>query len=71
MKIIKTEILKRLKDANIDNCIFVNLVNFSNEIILDVNISNPTLQAKKKAELEINESLNLELSSGIKVKINF
>ena len=71
MKISKTEILKRLKDANIDNCIFVNLVNFSNEIILDVNISNPTLQAKKKAELDINESLNSELSSGIKVKINF
>ena len=71
MKISKTEILKRLQDANIDNCIFVNLVNFSNEIILDVNISNPTLQAKKKAELEIKESLNSELSSGIKVKINF
>ena len=50
MKINKIEILKELNDLNINDCNFINIVNFSDEIILDVNISNPTLQAKKKAE---------------------
>ena len=71
MKISKNEILKKLQEAKIENCVFVNIVNFSDEIILDVNISNPTLQAKKKAELEINTFLVSKLNSNYKVKINF
>ena len=71
MKISKNEILNKLKEAKIENCVFVNIVNFSDEIILDVNISNPTLQAKKKAELEINTFFVSKLNSNYKVKINF
>ena len=71
MKINKIEILKELNDLNINDCNFVNIVNFSDEIILDVNISNPTLQAKKKAEIKINNFFNSEPLSSFKLKINF
>ena len=55
MKINKIEILKELNESNIDNCTFINIVNFSDEVILDVNISKPTFQDKKNAELTINK----------------
>ena len=71
MKINKIEILKELNDLNINDCNFINIVNFSDEIILDVNISNPTLQAKKKAEIKINNFFNSEPLSSFKLKINF
>ena len=71
MKINKIQILKELTESNIDNCTFINIVNFSDEVILDVNISNPTLQAKKKAELTINKFFSSESLSAFKVKINF
>jgi len=71
LKINKIEILKELNDLNINDCNFINIVNFSDEIILDVNISNPTLQAKKKAEIKINNFFNSEPLSSFKLKINF
>ena len=71
MKINKIEILKELNELNINDCDFINIVNFSDEIILDVNISNPTLQAKKKAEIKINNFFNSESLSSFKLKINF
>ena len=71
MKINKIEILKELNESNIDNCTFINIVNFSDEVILDVNISKPTFQAKKNAELTINKFFSSESLSSFKVKINF
>ena len=71
MKINKIEILKELNESNIDNCTFINIVNFSDEVILDVNISKPTFQAKKNAELTINKFFSSESLSRFKVKINF
>ena len=67
----KIEILKELNESNIDNCTFINIVNFSDEVILDVNISKPTFQAKKNAELTINKFFSSESLSSFKVKINF
>ena len=46
-----------------------NIQVFGNEVIIDVTIGNPTLQAKKKAENEIIEALQ-KLSQDLDIKVN-
>ena len=46
------------------------MVTFGNEVLLDIVISNPTLQAKKKLESEITRVLKSNIDSQIEVKIN-
>ena len=43
---------------------------FDKEIIVDVTISNPTLQAKKKIEVEITKAIKTTIDEKIDVKIN-
>ena len=71
MKLNKKDILEKLQKSNINNCTIINVVTFSTEIVIDVNISNPTLKAKKTAESEIIECLNLDADSKYSIKINF
>ena len=47
-----------------------NVVSFGNEVIVDVTISNPTLQAKKKIEAEIAKAIKATISEDIDVKVN-
>ncbi|TCI82426.1 iron-sulfur cluster assembly protein, partial [Tenacibaculum sp. M341] len=47
-----------------------NIVTFGDEVIVDVTISNPTLQAKKKIETEIKKAINSQVSETIQVKVN-
>jgi len=47
-----------------------NVVIFGNEVNVDVTISNPTLQAKKKIEAEITKAIHNNVDSKIEVKIN-
>jgi len=47
-----------------------NIVTFGDEVIVDVSISNPTLQAKKKIEAEIAKAIHLQVSEKIQVKVN-
>ena len=47
-----------------------NVVSFGNEVIVDVTISNPTLQAKKKIETEIAKAIKTTISENIDVKVN-
>lgn len=47
-----------------------NIVTFGNEVIVDVVISNPTLQAKKKVEAEITKAIHQQVSESIQVKVN-
>jgi ATP-binding protein involved in chromosome partitioning len=47
-----------------------NIVIFGNEVIVDVTISNPTLQAKKKIESEITKAIKTNVADSIDVKIN-
>jgi len=47
-----------------------NVVAFGNEVIVDVTISNPTLQAKKKIESEITKAIKTNVDENIDVKIN-
>jgi ATP-binding protein involved in chromosome partitioning len=43
---------------------------FGNEVIVDVTISNPTLQAKKKVESEIKKAILSKVDEKIDVKVN-
>ncbi|AOW18179.1 chromosome partitioning protein [Polaribacter vadi] len=47
-----------------------NVVIFGDEVNVDVTISNPTLQAKKKIEAEITKAVQTHVNSKIEVKIN-
>ena len=54
----------------VENENVTNVVTFGNEVILDVTISNPSLQAKKRIESEIINALRLKVSQDIVVKVN-
>ena len=47
-----------------------NIVTFEKEIIVDVTISNPTLQAKKKVEVEIMKVIHEHVDQKADVKVN-
>ncbi|MEX1383600.1 P-loop NTPase [Lutibacter sp.] len=47
-----------------------NIVTFEKEIIVDVTISNPTLQAKKKVEVEIMKAIHESVDQKADVKVN-
>lgn len=78
MSITKQEILSALEtlvsNENVKGLIkkesIKNIQVFSNEIIIDLTISNPTLQAKKKVETEIIAVLQ-KIDSALDIKINF
>jgi ATP-binding protein involved in chromosome partitioning len=54
----------------IENNNVSNVVTFGNEVIIDVTINNPTLQAKKKIESEITRVIKTTIDEAIEVKIN-
>ena len=54
----------------VENKNITNIVVFGNEVEVDVIISNPTLQAKKKTEAEITKVIKANVSEAIQVKIN-
>lgn len=47
-----------------------NVVAFGNEVVVDVVISNPSLQAKKKIEVEIMKAIHQHVDQKIDVKVN-
>ncbi|AUC16461.1 chromosome partitioning protein [Tenacibaculum sp. SZ-18] len=47
-----------------------NVVTFGNEVIVDVVIGNPSLQAKKKVEVEIMKAIHQHVDQKIDVKVN-
>ena len=54
----------------IENKNVTNVVTFGNEVLIDVVINNPTLQAKKKIESEITKAIKTTIDEKIDVKIN-
>ncbi|APZ45887.1 chromosome partitioning protein [Polaribacter reichenbachii] len=54
----------------IENNNVKNVVIFGDEVNVDVTISNPTLQAKKKIETEITKAIKTNVDEKIEVKIN-
>ncbi|MDN3618073.1 Mrp/NBP35 family ATP-binding protein [Polaribacter undariae] len=53
----------------IENNNVTNVVTFGNEVEVDVTISNPTLQAKKKIETEITKAIQTNVDEQIIVKV--
>src|SRR4030065_2983461 len=47
-----------------------NIVTFDKEVIVDVTIRNPTLQAKKKMEVEIMKAIHQHVDVKADVKVN-
>ena len=78
MSFTKQDILKALDTITepgegkslVENKNISNLVVFGNDVIIDVTISNPTLQAKKKVEVEIKKAILLKVDEKIDVKVN-
>ncbi|MFY0631942.1 MAG: Mrp/NBP35 family ATP-binding protein [Flavobacteriaceae bacterium] len=54
----------------VENNNVTNVVAFGDEVIVDVQISNPTLQAKKKVEVEIMKAIHTHVDQKIDVKVN-
>ena len=47
-----------------------NVVTFGDEVIVDITIKNPSLQAKKKTEVEIMKVIHAEVHQKAQVKVN-
>lgn len=54
----------------VENENITNVVAFGEEVIVDVTISNPSLQAKKKVEVEIMKAIHEHVGQKIDVKVN-
>ena len=70
------EVLKKVifptTDKNfIDLGVILNIQLFGNEVVLDIEISNPTLQFKKRIENICVEALQKQFGNTIVVKLNF
>ncbi|MDE1205606.1 Mrp/NBP35 family ATP-binding protein [Tenacibaculum larymnensis] len=54
----------------VENENITNVVTFGDEVIVDVTIANPSLQAKKKIEVEIMKAIHQYVDQKIDVKVN-
>lgn len=78
MNIQKKDILEALKTITppgeggdlVSSGAVTNVLVFADEVIVDVQISNPTMQAKKKIASEITKTIQQTLGTELKVKVN-
>ena len=78
MKLNKQDILKALETITVpgegqnmvESGAVTNVVTFGDEVVVDVIIKNPSLQAKKKTEVEIMKAIHNEVYEKAKVKVN-
>ncbi len=78
MKIEKKEVLKALENITVpgegqnmvESGAVKNIQIFGDEVEIDVTISNPSLQARKKTEVEILKIIHKEVYEKAKIKIN-
>lgn len=78
MKLSKQDITKALETITapgegqnlIESGAVTNVVTFGDEVIVDVTIKNPSLQAKKKTEVEIMKVIHDKVYEKAKVKVN-
>ena len=54
----------------VENKNITNIVAFGDDVIVDVTISNPTLQAKKRVEVDITKAIHQHVGEKTKVKVN-
>ncbi len=78
MKLNKQDILNALKTITapgegenmVDSGAVTNVVTFADEVIVDITIKNPSLQAKKKTEVEILQTIHRKVYEKAKIKVN-
>lgn len=78
MKLNKKDILEALKTITVlgegqnmvDSGAVTNVVTFADEVIVDITIKNPSLQARKKTEVEILQTIHREVYEKAKIKVN-
>lgn len=78
MKIQKKDILNALKTITapgagenmVDSGAVTNVLTFGDEVIVDITINNPTLQAKKKVEVDIVKTIHDKVYDKAQVKVN-
>ncbi len=78
MKINKQDILEALKTISspgdggnlVDSGAVKNVVTFADEVIVDVTINNPSLQAKKRTEVDIMKTIHDKVFEKAKVTVN-
>ena len=78
MKLNKQDILNALKTITVpgegenmvDSGAVTNVVTYADEVIVDITINNPSLQAKKKTEVEILQTIHREVYEKAKIKVN-
>lgn len=78
MKINKTEVLQALETISapgegknmIESGAVTNVMVFGDEVVVDITINNPSLQAKKKTEVEILKTIHDKVYQKAKVKVN-
>lgn len=78
MKITKQDILNALKTITVpgegqnmvDSGAVKNVVTFADDVIVDITIKNPALQARKKTEAEILKAIHDKVYNKAQVKIN-
>ncbi|NAS31332.1 P-loop NTPase [Flavobacteriaceae bacterium R38] len=78
MKIERKEVLKVLENISapgegknmIESGAVTNVMTFADEVVVDITINNPTLQARKKTETEITNIIHSKISEKAKVKVN-
>ncbi|MDG2396733.1 MAG: Mrp/NBP35 family ATP-binding protein [Flavobacteriaceae bacterium] len=78
MKIQKKDILNSLKfikvsgdsKSIVENNFIKNIILFGDEVVIDLKINNPSLQAKKKLEVQILEIIHEKVYEKAKIKVN-
>lgn len=78
MKLDKNDILEALKSITVpgegenmvDSQAVKNIVVFGDEVIVDITIKNPSLQAKKRTEVDIMKVIHDKVYPKAKVKVN-
>ncbi|MGK0251518.1 MAG: ATP-binding protein involved in chromosome partitioning, partial [Gammaproteobacteria bacterium] len=78
MKLQKNDILEALKTITapgaaenmVDSGAVTNILTFGDEVVVDITITNPTLQARKKAEVDILKTIHDKVYAKAQVKVN-
>jgi len=78
MKLNKKDILKALENITVpgegknmvESGAVTNVMVFGDEVVVDITIANPSLQARKKTEVEILKTIHAEVYEKAKIKIN-
>ena len=70
MVLSKKNILLLFEDPKFKDILINNVVVFENEVVIDITINNPTLQAKKKSESLIKNIIDKNFNEKIDLTIN-